>query len=157
MNVASSMVVLLLIGVPLHPTTTLRCVDSKGIHKLQGAWKQTYFEHEGEDITNALDECIMLVKDGKYTLYQEEKRTDEGVITFDTKGHPKQYEFTGTLGGLKDKTFIGIYSLEDDTYKICIVPQGQKRPTDFTSTPGSKRDLIIWERITLPIIRADER
>ena len=45
-----------------------------------------------------------------------------------------------------DKTKLGIYELDGDTYKFCLAPAGKPRPTEFTSKEGSGHSLGVSKR-----------
>jgi hypothetical protein len=44
---------------------------------------------------------------------------------------------TVTEGPDKGKTFLGIYELSSDDYKVSFAPAGKERPTELSSKPGS--------------------
>jgi len=41
----------------------------------------------------------------------------------------------------------GIYELDGDTLRVCFVPQGEQRPTEFVSKPGTKVTIIEYKRV----------
>jgi uncharacterized protein (TIGR03067 family) len=45
----------------------------------------------------------------------------------------------------KGMTCKGIYSLEEDTWKICLALVGKERPTDFASKPKSGHVVIVMQ------------
>jgi uncharacterized protein (TIGR03067 family) len=51
-----------------------------------------------------------------------------------------------TEGPDKGKTFLGIYELSGDDYKVCFAPAGKGRPVEFSSKEGSGNILQVWKR-----------
>ena len=71
---------------------------------------------------------------------------DKGTYTLDSTTDPKGMPVTGTDGPNKGKTFPAIYELHGDTLRICYDLSGQKRPTEFKSTAGTKLYLVTYAR-----------
>ena len=45
-----------------------------------------------------------------------------------------------------DKTKLGIYELDGDTYKYCLAPAGKPQPTEFSSKAGTGHSLGVSKR-----------
>jgi uncharacterized protein (TIGR03067 family) len=91
----------------------------------------------------------MVIKDGKYTLSANEKELETGSIKLDPSKKPKTIEFDISGGKDKGKTQLGIYELQDDTFKFCMARPGEKeRPTELASTKESKTVLTVAKRAT---------
>jgi uncharacterized protein (TIGR03067 family) len=87
-----------------------------------------------------------LVLKGPQFTYQEAGTTYKGTYKVDVSKKPKQIDMTFTEGPEKDKTMVGIYELEGDTYRVCVNPTGKGRPTEFASKPGSGHVLEVLKR-----------
>jgi hypothetical protein len=57
------------------------------------------------------------------------------------------FDITPSGGQDKGLTYLGIYELGENTRKVCIAPPGAARPKDFTSTAGSERIVVTFERV----------
>jgi uncharacterized protein (TIGR03067 family) len=145
-NIQSVAIFGLLMASVLSAPLIARAADDKDIEALQGRWKLTSFVSDGKDITKEKGAVEVVIKGKEYSWSVDGKVTDKGTITLDSSKNPKGIEYTGTFGEYRGRTFIGIYTLDKDTYKTCDVPKGKDRPTDFTSTPGSSRDAATYKR-----------
>jgi uncharacterized protein (TIGR03067 family) len=109
------------------------------IDKFQGAWKQTAYEKDG--VKEPLDEqgweprvtftgnaFVVILADGSIPI--------KGTCQLDPSQEPKALDLTDTFGADAGKTFLAIYSLEDDTLVFCAADAGQERPTAFRTKPG---------------------
>jgi RNA polymerase sigma-70 factor (ECF subfamily) len=121
--------------------------------RLQGVWSVVLLERDGE--------ATPFEKAGKYLVFvQDDKvmthvfRRDEGrgyvtaTVRLDTTSNPKTIEVLHG-GGL---LWEGIYLLDEDTMKVCVVPAGHKRPTRFSTAANAppmlvvlKRDGVAWD------------
>jgi uncharacterized protein (TIGR03067 family) len=57
---------------------------------------------------------------------------------------PKEIDLTHHQGG--EPAWPGIYELNGDDLKICLDLEGKSRPTEFKTTSGDKRLLLILKR-----------
>lgn len=108
--------------------------------------------------------CIAAIVDGKplsaetvkllrLTLTESRYKTERnGELLFDStystdsSTSPRQINMIGTGDDLARKEAHGIYSLENDTLRICYTLPGKERPTTFDSPTGSGIFLIVWKR-----------
>src|SRR5207237_408376 len=51
-------------------------------------------------------------------------------------------------GPHKGETWLGIYEIAGDLYKVAFAPPGKARPTRFVSEPGSGHLHSVWRRGT---------
>src|SRR6478736_6920194 len=117
--------------------------DAKAV---QGNWKPTKAELGSQPMPDAILQSISLKLDnGKYEVFVG-TQPDMGTYTVDAKTKPKSMTVTGTDGPNKGKTFPAIYELKGDTLRICYDLSGQKRPTEFKSTAGTKLYLVTYSR-----------
>lgn len=115
---------------------------------LEGTWRIVALEvdgHKSKD-EDARKFTVVNGADGKWSLRSEGKEIIKGTNAIDPTQKPKTIEITLTAGQDKGKSFLGIYELGEKTRKLCFAPAGKDRPTKFTSTPGNKHILVIFER-----------
>lgn len=118
--------------------------DRRQIH---GTWQAVSMVAAGLESTPDEVKTIKVVNgdDGTWALLQDGKATQKGTSTFDPTKSPKEIDFTITEGDGKGEKFTGIYELGENSRKMCF-SIGGKRPTEFSSKPGSNNYLMIFER-----------
>jgi uncharacterized protein (TIGR03067 family) len=88
-----------------------------------------------------------LVYDGnKWKIQVGDRTVATGVFKIDATKKPKEIDIMDDSGVKNDKTKLGIYELDGDTYKYCLAPAGKARPTAFTSKKGSGHSLGVSKR-----------
>jgi uncharacterized protein (TIGR03067 family) len=114
---------------------------------LDGTWQPVSGELAGEKFPeDNLKTLTLVIKDGKYTVTAG-KMTDKGTFTVDPSKKPKEMDIVGTEGPTKDKKYLTIYELTDDTLKVCYSPlDGKERPKEFKTTERGKELLFIYKR-----------
>ena len=113
---------------------------------LKGVWKPVEAELGGVKLPDAVLAPLRLeLGGGKYVLKGAES-PDRGTVTVDASKKPRTMDVTGTDGPNKGKTFPSIYELEGDSLRICYDLSGQKRPTEFKTTKGTKLYLVTYTR-----------
>jgi uncharacterized protein (TIGR03067 family) len=117
----------------------------KELNTFQGTWVLVSAERDGK---KAADEKAikLIIADTKYSLTQESSAVigHRGTFLLDPAKKPKATDVSVTEGPDKGKTFLGIYELSSDDYKVCFAPAGKERPTEFSSKPGNL--LQVWKR-----------
>jgi uncharacterized protein (TIGR03067 family) len=114
-------------------------------------WVPTAAELGGRAMDDAVRRSISLKLDaGKYEVFVGDA-PDRGSYAVDATTSPKGMTITGTEGPNKGKTFPAIYELGKDerggdTLRICYDLSGQRRPTEFKSTAGTKLYLVTYRR-----------
>jgi uncharacterized protein (TIGR03067 family) len=113
------------------------------LQKLQGTWEIVYHETAGEEDT-ADSKWTMVFKGDKYT-FKAGDVTLTGRIRIDSTKSPKQVEYaTEEDDGVQE--YVGIYELNNDTYKTCDVAKGKARPTEF-KTKDPTGQVAVWKRV----------
>jgi uncharacterized protein (TIGR03067 family) len=116
--------------------------EEKGPAELQGAWKLTGLESGGEERDLGTTRVRWVIK-GDKVLYGGE---EWAVLAADPKATPKTFDLTLADG---KKTFEGVYSVEDDTLKICLNGQSggvKERPQEFTTQDKPNLRLLVFKR-----------
>ena len=118
----------------------------KELAKFEGTWKIVSLETEqnklGED---ALKDFRLKIEGDKFTAVENSGEV-HGTFKVDPTKKPKTIDITMKEGPMKDKTMLGIYELDGDTYKLCGDMQGKSRPTEFAVKPGSGFVLEVLKR-----------
>jgi uncharacterized protein (TIGR03067 family) len=114
--------------------------------KLKGAWKMTAYETNGqkplgEEVTQGV--IMTFDGDGKFTV---EAGGIEATTKIDPTKSPKTIDFTFTAGELQGKTALGIYEINDDTFRYCRAAPDKPRPTEFSAKEGSDQTLAVYKR-----------
>jgi uncharacterized protein (TIGR03067 family) len=117
--------------------------SKKDLKKLQGDWAAVSMVVDGDKIPD--DEAQALfrtIKDETYTVSRFNKVLGKGTFKLDATKKPKTIDITPANG----KPILGIYELDDQTFKFCYARPGKERPADFSAKKGSEHTLTVWER-----------
>lgn len=116
--------------------------------RYEGTWKVVSLEVDGNKSEEEDAKKISVVNgaDGTWTLRVDGKDATKGTSTIDPSKKPKTIDLLPTEGDDKDKVFLGIYEIEENTRKLCLAPTGMARPTEFTSKSGTQHILVTFER-----------
>jgi uncharacterized protein (TIGR03067 family) len=113
---------------------------------LKGTWRGVrYSEGKGEDPSQGVK--LELSFDGNKVVGK--RGADAiGEGTFKLSEDGKTIDATGSTGGFKGKTYLGILKIDGDTLYWCTGTAGklQKRPTKFEADSGSQHYLIIVKK-----------
>jgi len=133
--------VLLLLG-----AEEVKDAAKKELEKFTGTWHATSIEHDGKDASaEALKDVKLVVKGEHYTLLTG-KETIKGTHQLDPTKKPKQIDEVRSQGPDAGETLKGIYTLENDTFKVCFAPPGTDRPTEFSTKAGGGLRLLVLKR-----------
>jgi uncharacterized protein (TIGR03067 family) len=120
--------------------------EPKDVENSQGTWLPTKAELAGKDFPEEIRKTMKLVvKDDKYTVTLG-KAVDQGTLKLNPKPKIKELDIVGTDGPNKGKTFLCIYELDGDTWKICYDLSGKARPTEFKTKEGTQLFLVTYKR-----------
>jgi uncharacterized protein (TIGR03067 family) len=114
--------------------------DKKELAKLDGIWTVVTYERDGKKVE--IDLGKVTIKDGKYTW-------DSGMwgtMALDSTKKPKHVDYSILDSNGMLETYQGIYEIDGDTFKDCIAPPGEARPTEFKTAEGSGHTLMILKR-----------
>jgi uncharacterized protein (TIGR03067 family) len=144
------------LGYPIYALATVMMLEFSGGSRgaepqrhdtIGGTWTCISATVNGKPLSEATVKLLRL------TLTKDRYKTEKGAevlfdstYTLDAAKDPKQINILGTEGDLKGKEARGIYSLSDDTLKICYTMPGKPRPAAFESLTGSEAQFIVWKR-----------
>ena len=111
---------------------------------LQGNWEIASFVANG--------------KEGPPSELEENERkcsfTGDRIVIWHGEGtyklgtaKPNTIDIAFDKGEGKGKTYVGVYSLEGDTLKICLAKPGRERPKEFKSDADSGLLLVTYRRV----------
>ena len=115
---------------------------------LQGVWKVVTIEERGKSKEDNEGHEVVF-KGDEFTLKRGDSTLIKGKFKLDPAKKPKQIdlEITEEKGNNVDKKAEGIYALEKDQLKLCIVePGGGARPTEFSAPEGTKQVVVTLKR-----------
>jgi uncharacterized protein (TIGR03067 family) len=131
--------------------TGARAGDKAGVEKelkkFQGIWTFESVEAGGKEVPAAEFKGMTVTFEGdKYTVKKGDEIIQVGTQKLDPSKSPKAFDVAVAEGLNKGAVMLGIYEINGDTLKVCFDPEGKKRPTEFTSAPGSQI-LVVHKRV----------
>jgi uncharacterized protein (TIGR03067 family) len=122
------------------------------LDKLQGTWLTVSLVNDGKTLVDEKTapkegRATKLVYRGNAWLIKVGDRTVAGgKFKIDATKKPKEIDIMDETGMTNEKTKLGIYELDGDTYRYCLAPAGKPRPAEFTSKEGSGHSLGVSRR-----------
>ena len=121
---------------------------AKDLRAFKGTWRlsakeedgKTFSEEEIKDVIGTIDGS------GKVSVRRGDKLLNEGTVKLDPTKEPKAIDVTFTGGERKGKKVLGIYEIEDDTFRVCVARPGDERPAEFSAKAGSGHILVVYVR-----------
>lgn len=133
-------------------TTGLLLAAPGDLDKLQGTWRTVSLVNDGrvlvgENVPPQPGPATKLVYEGnRWLIRVGDKTVASGIFKVDAIKVPKEIDILDESGMKNDKTKLGIYELDGDTYKYCLAPAGKPRPLEFASPMGSGYSLGVSRR-----------
>jgi RNA polymerase sigma factor (sigma-70 family) len=104
---------------------------------LQGTWDLRGSEADGKALAaGALQGSRVVVKGNAITVVFR-GATSRGTLQLDSVPTPRTLDVTFTEGPEKGNKYLGIYELQEDTWRFCRAPAGKGRPGAFAGKAGS--------------------
>jgi uncharacterized protein (TIGR03067 family) len=125
---------------------------SKGdLDKLRGTWLTVSLVNNGQTLADEKTPAKVVppklaYEGNKWMIIVGDKTIATGIFTIDATKKPKEIDILDDSGTKNDKTKIGIYEIDGDTFKYCLAAAGKPRPKDFTSKEGSGHSLGVMKR-----------
>ena len=113
---------------------------------VQGTWLPIKAELAGQAMPNAVLKTIVLKLAGDKYEVSVAGKIDKGTCTQDPTTKPKRLTIQGTEGPNAGKTFLCIYELEGDTFRVCYDLSGMKHPEEFVTAKGTSLYLVTYAR-----------
>jgi len=114
-----------------------------------GRWAVVSVEWNGRHVDPEFLSMLQVVfrSDGTWSVLFKRIPAAEGRSTNQQDKTPKKFDME-TLGseGIKPKHYAGIYRIDGDTRVLCIAPDGEPRPEEFSAPRLSGRMLVTLKR-----------
>jgi uncharacterized protein (TIGR03067 family) len=158
---ASSALVIALFGLAIAADNSDKDEAVKSdLAKLQGTWNLTYSETRGmAGPEKEYKRVKFIIKGDKLTVVQPKGERDlPQTIILDPTKDPKKIDLVKVFEGgqiTKDnkirkttstEKLLGIYAVSDDQIKLCLAPQGSKRPSGFETARDNNYAFLKLER-----------
>jgi uncharacterized protein (TIGR03067 family) len=140
--------ILLLVIACLFPADDAKDKAVKAdLDKLQGVYKMVSLEVDGKAVPeDKLKSSTLTIKGDKYVVKVDEQ-TYETQMILDPQQKPKAIDMRFLDGANKDKTALGIYKIDGDTFTMCRrLNPGQTRPQDFGTWPDTNTFMVVWKK-----------
>jgi uncharacterized protein (TIGR03067 family) len=142
----SSLPVLLLFFCAFFAAADDKDAVKKELAKFQGTWIFESIEIEGEKAPpESLKGSKLIIKDDTFSVKAGDV-TYKGTFKIDPTKKLKEIDVTFTDGPDKGTTMLGIYELDDETYRPCFKMNGKDRPTEFTGKKDSGQGLEVLKK-----------
>jgi uncharacterized protein (TIGR03067 family) len=117
------------------------------LEKLQGTYKMASLEVDGKSVPeDKLKSSTLTIKGDKY-IVKVNGQTYETQMSLDPEKKPKTIDMKFLDGANKDKSALGIYKIDGDTFTMCRgLNPGQARPQDFGTWPNTNTFLVVWKK-----------
>jgi uncharacterized protein (TIGR03067 family) len=131
-------------GVLLASAQLARAADKA----LQGTWTATKAERDGRSATDLVGHTLFFSGDRFEIQSKDGKSLYSGTVQVDANTKPAVIDFQHAEGGLKGKTWKGIYVLDGETLTICDNAENLDavRPSEFAAKSGSGYVLVTFNR-----------
>lgn len=130
---------------------------STDLDKLQGTWRVTSVEADGNEMPDAaLPDATITVRDAGFTSHGMGDAYS-GTIELLSGKKPKAFDLVFTSGPPAGMRNRGIYTLDGDTWTICLATRGDARPRSFTTRADTGFALETLVRDTTAKRRRPER
>ena len=125
---------------------------SKDLESLQGSWRVTALEVDGQTMpVDTLGGAGIVINGGRF-ISRGMGNEYEGTFEVDVKSRPRKLTMKFDTGPEKGNTNLAIYEIKGDRWKLCIATQGNVRPSHFGTKPG---DGFVFETLTRGDMPAD--
>ena len=121
----------------------------KELDALQGTWNFVTVELAGvKQPRQKRGEPFQTItfRGDKFEVKRGEAAIRSGTVKIDPTRKPKTLDLTVAEGEGKGAAQLGIYELEGNTFKLCLDPEGKKRPAEFQSTEAAGYSLAVLQR-----------
>ena len=116
---------------------------------MEGTWRVTASEQNGERVPEADLKDLFLIFEGPAIYIREGGKTELkfASLLYPTK-KPKEIDLMVRFGPNKGRVDRAIYEIDGDTLRLCIQADTKEpRPRDFTSRAGAKTWLVVMQRV----------
>jgi uncharacterized protein (TIGR03067 family) len=117
------------------------------LNLLQGTWQVSSWEESGKPITAREMKDRNVFFGGNVFMFRKgEKVFQAGAMQLDPSKSPKTVNLSVKEGEGRDGVLLGVYSIENDTVKLCFDPSGQARPKSFKSDADNEFTFVTLKK-----------
>lgn len=115
---------------------------------LQGVWKVTASEQNGEKVAaEDIKDLFLIFKQDSILIREGGKTEEKFTFLLDPVKKPKEIDLTIRFGPNEGKVDRAIYQIEGDTLRICIQSnRDSPRPREFSTRGNGKMWLVVLQR-----------
>jgi len=115
---------------------------------LQGTWKVTASEQDGEKVpADDLKDLFLIFKGDAILIKEGGKAEERFSYLLDPSKKPKEIDLIVKVGQNKGRIDRAIYQVDGDVLRICIQStKDAPRARDFSTRAGSKLWLVVLQR-----------
>jgi RNA polymerase sigma factor (sigma-70 family) len=114
--------------------------------KLQGSWEILTAEESGKKPDDDTSAVRLKIEGDSFALVNGETIMAKGPFKLDPSKEPMEMDIAFQEGKMAGKTGLAIYAWDGANLKFCGREDRHGRPTDFTTTPGDERLLLLLKR-----------
>jgi uncharacterized protein (TIGR03067 family) len=116
---------------------------------IEGCWRVVSIEVNGT--TNSSDDVRKITtenrRDGGWRLLVDGNEIAAGTSSINPAASPNSIDLEFTSGDSAGRTSYGIYETGKSSRRICYAEAGRPRPSDFSTSEGSGRIMVVFERV----------
>lgn len=120
--------------------------DNDDLDRLQGVWRLTAAEADGEPLSESTFVGAQWIVDGDAIVARMPNGSYRGRFAMDIGRSPKTLNLTFLDGPQQGLSALAIYALDSDRWTLCLGFAGSRRPTAFSTQVGSRSVLKLLER-----------
>jgi uncharacterized protein (TIGR03067 family) len=115
--------------------------------KLEGTWALASLEVNGQKVSEeTLTNATITIKGNKYT-FKIQDQSEDGTLKVDASKKPATIDLDILSGESKGKKQLGIYEVDDKSFKICLTePGNETRPKEIRANEGSGQLLFVFKK-----------
>ncbi len=107
------------------------------LERLRGRWRFVALEIEGQRLSKDSFGGAKIIIDGDNFASIGMGGTYSGKVSLDETSHPKRIDMNFLDGLHAETASVGLYTLDQEQWTICLGFAGRERPVCFHTTPGS--------------------
>ena len=116
------------------------------LEQLQGRWQIVALQIDGRDVSKDSFADAKIIIDGDNYATAGMGASYAGKVLLDPASHPKKFDVNFSDGPDAGKASLGLYTLEQDQWTVCIGFAGYERPVDCRTFPQSGHALETLRR-----------
>lgn len=116
------------------------------LERLQGVWVMHALEINGK-LESRIQDTVLTIKKDEYKIATKGKDRPGFRIKLDPTKDPKWIDMIQTQPDGTEKVVKGIYSIENDTFKMCRgLEPTQERPNQLATWPNTNYFVVTWKK-----------